>query len=165
MLIWMPPKGCMFRISWHAKNVLNIWSEMSHLVRKFANYKAKSSSWEARPLLIWVWIFCLVKKENYRLVALEYWLLIKILGSKGEASAKKETYIRRSNLICIVYQMLLWWSNQGSLCGQYVLEGRGMWDRHSNFGPNLQGKAPLGDCGFRSASETESADDSTWETE
>jgi hypothetical protein len=60
------------------------------------------------------------EKEKYRLVALEYWLLIKILGSKGEASARKETYMRRSNVIFIVYQMLLWWSNQGRLCGQYI---------------------------------------------
>jgi len=49
-----------------------------------------------------------VKREKYRLVALEYWLVIKILGFKGEASARKETYIRRSNVIFIVYQMLLW---------------------------------------------------------
>jgi hypothetical protein len=64
-----------------------------------------------------------VKREKYMLVALEYWLLIRILGSKGEASARKETCVRRSNIIFIVYQILLWWSNQGKLCGQYILEG------------------------------------------
>jgi hypothetical protein len=64
-----------------------------------------------------------VKREKYRLVAFEYRLLIRILGSKGEASARKETYIRRGNIIFIVYQMLLWWSNQGRLCGQYISEG------------------------------------------
>jgi len=63
-------------------------------------------------------LFC--EKEQHRLVALEYWLLIKILGSKGEASARKETYIRRRNVIFVVYQMLLWWSNQRILCEQYI---------------------------------------------
>jgi len=106
-----------------------------------------------------------VKKEKYSLVTLEYWLLIRILCSKGETSARKETYVRRSNIIFIVYQMLLWWSNQGKLFGQYILEGWEMWDKHSNFSPNLQGKARLGDCGFRSTSETESAGDDTWEAE
>ena len=64
-----------------------------------------------------------MKREKYKLVALEYWLLIRMFGSKGEASARKETYVRRSNIIFIVYQMLLWWSNQGKICGQFILEG------------------------------------------